>query len=277
MRKQNENNYTKILNFVEGLHVTYNTSVRIDCPCCGGNNTFSVSHTNTGVVWYCFRDSCKIKGYKKGKIDLFAAEDFLEPKQKEVIKPLPIKDFVGWVNVEASTEAMEYLYKNNCMEAYKLEPNRFFYDKTQERIVFVQYSTANTVKLATGRSLKGQVPKWFKYLALPGVYFEAPTFIGDTDTIFIAEDCASACSLSRLDYALALCGTNYSLYALSHILPQAKERVVICLDNDAQLTALKLQNDLRAIGDFKVNIKMLSDDAKYLSIDILKKELNYGN
>jgi ribosomal protein L37AE/L43A len=266
----------KILKFLEQLNVNTGCNVRCDCPNCGGRNTLSVVNRNGFLIWYCFKAGCNIKGNTKKEMQLSEAQAIVK-KGNDIIKPVTLESFEGWCELEYSKEAIDYLNKNNCIDAYKMEPKRFFYDKLQDRVVFVQYDGPNTIKLASGRSLKGQQPKWFKYVALPGVYFEAPVFLGGTDTVFIVEDCASACSLSRLDYTIALCGTNYNLYALSKLIASAHMKVVICLDKDAQLTALKLQRDLKSVCEVPVFVKQLSDDAKYLDIDTLKKELHYGN
>lgn len=167
------------------------------------------------------------------------------------------------------------------MEAYKAAPERFFYDKVQNRVVFVEYDTPNNFQLATGRLLYAptrNVPKWFKYVALPGRYFLFDGIAyGNSLSAFICEDCASACSMARLGIGIALCGTSYGIHALVSLLEQNNIKdVVVCLDVDAQRIAIELKSDLQGLGKFNsVKAIQLSDDAKYLSIDKIKKELKY--
>lgn len=211
-------------------------------------------------------------------------EDIKAAYKPEEQKPLYIKDCEGWeANVKAYPEVMKYLQRNNCMEAYELYPNRFFYDKLQDRVVFVEYDTINSFKLATGRNISSymrNIPKWYKYVALPGSYFIANSIV-PTDSTYIVEDCASACSISRFGFGLALCGTSYNLYQLVTALMRKDIdptlcKIVICLDPDAQVTAMKLQRDLEGFGKFKsVRIASLTNDAKYMELSKLKKELGH--
>ena len=91
----------------------------------------------------------------------------------------------------------------------------------------------------------------------------------------IVEDCASACSVSRVANGIALCGTSYNLYSLINKL-QGIEDIRICLDNDAMLKSIKLQYDLLGAGKFrKVEILRANDDLKYLKCEELNT-LIYG-
>lgn len=187
-------------------------------------------------------------------------------------KPLFLKDCAGWTQEFMSIpKVVEYLEHNNCIEAYNANPDRFFYDRIRDRIVFVEYDTINSFKLATGRSLNGANPKWYKYVALPGEYFQFQAIRGPVGLpTVVVEDCASACSIGCIANSLALCGTNYNLYSLVNKLSNVRD-VIICLDADAQLKSLKLQRDLLGAGKFKsVKVVSLPDDAKYLGERQLK-------
>lgn len=209
---------------------------------------------------------------------MFDAKDFLDNEEPKAKEPLAIKDTIGWQSdIKTYDKAWKYIQDNNCEIAYNAYPEKFFYDVPNERLVFGEKEGTNYFILATGRSLCGEVPKWYKYVALPGVYFTLANIVSST-TVFITEDCASAASLYRLGSAISLCGTAWNLYALVEaIVKIGAKNIVICLDKDARIIALRLRTNLRAIGDFEnVGLGLLSDDAKYLNIEQLKKELNYG-
>lgn len=258
------------------MNVPRNTSTRSGCPLCGGINTLSITNENGYLKWYCFRASCHKGGNTGTELTLLDASKFIKKDELKEKEPLAISDCVGWRQlIPEYTEAYKYLEINNCIDAYKAYPQKFYFDAPNSRVVFCEYMGFNDFNLATGRTLIGEKPKWFKYIALPGAVFKLPN-IPLPDRVFITEDCASACSLYRLGSAIALCGTTYNLYALAEAIAKTgAKKVFICLDNDARLIALRLRTDLRSISDFdKVDFKMLHDDAKYLSIEYLKKEFD---
>lgn len=275
----------KVLNFIKSLHLPKNTSRRLQCPNCQGNNSFSISNEGGKLKWYCFRASCGIKGIQTKVMTLTDMKEKTKEITKE-FKPLLLKDCVGWEEVNKHPKALEYLKRNGCTEAVEISYDTFFYDKIQDRVVFTRFSdeNCNSFNLATGRNISDYgraVPKWYKYIAEPHTYYSceyASKHMYDNEEItYIVEDCASACSISRFGYSVALCGTTWDRLALAVEIEHLTNTypVVICLDKDAQDKALKLQKDLQAFGKFKsVTIKCLSDDPKYLSLKQLTKELS---
>lgn len=274
----NKSNYQKFLQFAQKLKLQRNTSWRGNCIC-GGNNSLSVSNENGKLKWYCFRVSCKASGIHSTDISL---EDIKTKFREPELKPLQLTDCVGWTqNLGAYPSVIEYLIKNNCMDFYNAWPNKLYYDRIQDRVVFVESLTHNSFSLATGRSISKNVravPKWYKYVALPGKYFAAyGCFPSKKDVVYICEDAASAASLARVGIAaVALCGTSYDIYSLILKLNNiACKNVVIILDPDAQLTALKLKTDISGVGNFDtVKVVNLTNDAKYFSYDELNEMLH---
>lgn len=268
-------NYSKVMQFIQKLHLKRNTTYRGDCPACLGKNTFSATNSSGKIKYYCFKLSCKIKGIKNMDMSLEDIKAINSIPQET--SPLYLKDTIGWSsNVKAVPKVYKYLIENNCIDAFEFYPNRFFYDRVKDRIVFCEYDTVNSFKLATGRSLNGSTPKWYKYIALPHTYFFASCLSGDKEEpTVIVEDCASACSVSRVANGLALCGTYYNPTQIANKLERTKD-VIICLDPDAQIQALKLQRDLLGIGKFRSVKVVYTNDIKYISdtndvFDILYK------
>jgi hypothetical protein len=277
MQYQNEKKLGKIPPQILQLNVARNTHKRFNCFQCGGKNTLSVTNDGGYLKWHCFKASCVINGNQRQEMSLDSMREL--NKLEENSSPVNISKFTDWTqNIKAYPSVMEYLGKNNCLEAYEAYPLRFFYDVRQNRVVFVEYFGLNEVKFATGRALDNSKPKWYKYCSLPGEYFYAPSK-NASKTIAIVEDCASACSISRVIPALALCGTSWSTALLARRLHNEKYgEIRICLDKDAFEKALKLKQDLSAFSNVKlINVCNLSDDGKYLSKTQLEKELNYGN
>jgi len=226
-------------------------------------------------MWLCFKNSCKARG----KVLTTLSIDDIKTRHRmndTVLKST--RDFPSWTNnVKLYPKVIEYLYKNNCIEALEFYPNRFFYDKVKNRVVFASFEGYNTIKLATGRGLNAEFPKWFKYVALPGEVFTAECIDSKVVNapVVIVEDTASACSASRVAIGVALCGTSYQLPQLLQQL-NGRQDIIICLDPDAQLKALKLQKDLAGAGRFKsVRVVQTKDDLKTYSKDSLHNLL-YG-
>ena len=60
-------NYKQQLEIVQGLAVSPDTSIRMDCPFCNNTNTLLVDTTENNLSWYCFHAACKAKGKRKVK------------------------------------------------------------------------------------------------------------------------------------------------------------------------------------------------------------------
>lgn len=263
----------KIKEFLQKLQIPRNSRWRGDCPVCGGNNTLSVGNEQGKLMYYCFKAQCNTKGNSSIEMSMDEIRSIKKIKENE---PLLLKNCVGWDNnIKAYSAVMEYLINNNCMDAYKAYPNCFFYDKIKNRVVFVEYQGLNGFKLAIGRALDRSVPKWYKYISLPGAIFLQHPSCNAVNSAYIVEDCASACSISRVGWGVALCGTTYNIVPLVNAIKQiGMTNVVVALDKDAIGKALQLQNDLKAFGNFtSVKLAHLSDDAKYIELNNLKKEL----
>lgn len=260
--------YQKATQFCQTLQLPSNTSRRTDCPVCNGNNTFSVSNTTGKLLFKCFKASCDVRGIQNTILSMTNIKERIVEKAAE---PLQLKDCIGWDNkLGEYPVVMEYLSKNNCMEAFRAYPKKFYFDRIKERVVFCEPDDLNSFKSAAGRSLIGELPKWYKYRALPYSYFTCNKVddLGDFPVV-IVEDAASACGAARVAHGLALCGTSWNLPSLLDILGDFSD-IIVSLDKDAQLKTLKLQRDLLGAGKFRsVRVVRPRDDMKYLD----KKEL----
>lgn len=256
--------YQKALMFSNDLQLSRNTSKRTDCPICHGSNSFSISNTSGKLLFKCYRASCAVKGIQNMTLNM---KDIKEKFVEKAPEPLQLADCIGWVdNLGEYPKVMEYLTKNNCMEAYRAYPKKFFYDRIQDRVVFVEHAGLNSFSIASGRSLSGAIPKWYKYKPLPYAYFTCNKVddLGDFPVV-IVEDPASACSVARVTHGLALCGTSWNLSSLLERLGDFQD-IVVSLDKDAQLKTLKLQRDLLGAGAFRsVKVIRPKDDIKYIS------------
>ena len=62
-----------------------------------------------------------------------------------------------------NARALNYLEKNNCLDAFQNQRARILYDPKQDRVVFLVKENGQTYD-AVGRSLNPKVvPKWYRY------------------------------------------------------------------------------------------------------------------
>lgn len=287
--------YKKAAKYAEDMSVPRSAHKRTDCPICGGTNSFSVSNERGQVKFNCFRNSCSVAGFadkanysyddlKSAVIDKIS---FTSPPAMDIYTSGTFTNaLIGnirpeWAPVEPFSKCWDMLDKYNCLDVYEVSPEKFKYDPAQDRLVFIEYTNEVTASLATGRSLCGESPKWYKYIADDNLFTAYTHEEGNIIPIehrrsFICEDAPSACSLARFGVGYALCGTTYDTKLLSTYLDKLPWPVYICLDSDALKKAMALKRDLEVAIRREVRILHLSDDAKYLNYHQLAKELKNG-
>ena len=237
---------------------------RIDCPFCGGKYTLTVTVNDGSLVWNCYKASCVARGGKRVGYSIEAIKNgsFLERSQpRKTTRDLPKilglpSNYEHVVKYIDQFDGLANLITNH--------PNRFRYDPTQDRFLFMM----NDNQGAVGRALrKGVKPKWLAYGDTQGIYS-----IGEGDTAVVVEDAISACVVSQLDNVtgVALLGTNLS--------PQQKrelrryQAVIFCLDNDASKKAITLSMKMEGLVP-QVSVRFLWDDIKNLSVPEIEKVL----
>jgi hypothetical protein len=270
---------------VELPSIPSGTSLRMDCPRCGGRNTLSITNKSGKVIWYCFRASCHTSGLervKRSPDDL--AEALLGDKRVEATTT-PWEMPPHFVSPYNNKQAMEYLERNNCTYAFQQGLARIRYDAKQHRVVFLIYY-GGKLKGGVGRALyqtrepaldrisgsRKPRPKWFRY-GNSGY----PFICGTSERGVLTEDAASSCAAAATNYysGCALLGTNL-LDEYIPIINQLYKELIICLDRDASTLAVNMHKQLSAHLPTKVIIP--PDDLKYFKPDticrILGKDKN---
>jgi hypothetical protein len=229
------------------------TSVRIGCPACN-SRTLTISKIHGRLLWNCFKASCPTKGseqMERTKMEIASKvrstithyhgdENFLVPAHFT-----PFTD---------NSRALNYLERNNCMDAYQNNRARILYDPKQDRVVFLVKDNFTTYD-AIGRSLqKGTMPKWYRYGKSQKLFTA-----GDHSQAVLVEDAASACALSPVATGVALLGTNMKEADLTQL--RQYKHVFVCLDPDATRKALDIQKYLSYF--VSTTIIRIEDDLKY--------------
>lgn len=173
----------------------------------------------------------------------------------ERLTPFQTPDWL--LPVTAEVRVLEYLKANNCMNALVSGAVQMRYDPKQDRVVFLCLDETGAVVQATGRALRKQKPKWYKY-AKVGYPFICPS---GSELAVVVEDAASACAVFPVATGVALLGTYLTEEAARII--RRYPRVIIALDKDATRKAVDLATIISPFS--KTRIVMLERDLKACS------------
>lgn len=254
-------NYSDKLEIIKSLNTPINTSMRYNCPFCGGSNSLGVANRHGKLLWRCFRDSCGVKG--KAEVTMTASQLLAKappPQTKFILPP--------HITYVSNPEALSWLAKWHCTWAISKGYAEVRYDPREHRVVFLIRDKDGEIVDAAGRALHyGGKPKWRKY-GNSGL----PLIIGKGDTCYLCEDAASACALSHFGAGVALLGTHVSSAIATSL--RAFQRCVVCLDPDAKLKALAIQK--RVSCYIPTSVVFLQEDPKAYSEAELKELLGFN-
>jgi len=254
------------------------TSLRINCPVCGGNNTLSVSNLGTKIVYFCFRAACHTRGASQISPSIKALEHSFTPK-KVRSEPFSTDEFLFIPNSANKETLTSTIKKYNSWPAYNDRRADIRYDPKRNRLVFIIYDgRKKTPQGAIGRTFcKTQCPtihrkkaKWYRYGDSTIPFTCKRRKGGGNSVLIIVEDCFSACAASIVADSAALLGT----YLNESYIPifSRYSQLIIALDKDASEGALKMQRKLQFYTDTKV--VYLTEDIKSMSPTQTKEIFN---
>ena len=238
-----------IYNIITDLDLSNGQTKRMDCPNCGGKNTFTVTNNLGSLVWNCYKVSCNVRGGNRvhltvddirasmGNVQQFAEEEFKLP------------DYI--VPHGKTNDVLQF-----CC-SYQLDPDELgvLYDVKEDRVVFPISHNGRLVD-AIGRALGKRLPKWKRYgkSGLPYVY-------GCGRVAGVVEDCVSAAVVGYGSFVgVALLGTSLQEVHKGYLAQFST--AVIALDPDALPKTLQMAKELRGhVND--VRVLRLNDDLKY--------------
>ena len=222
------------------------TTKRMDCPNCGGRNTFTITNNMGSLVWNCYKASCNLKGGTRVHLSMNDIRDgFVGAKEyaEDFVMPEYVVPYKGQRELARFTAE------------YAIDEWELFYDVKDNRAVFPIRHDGVIVD-ATGRSLSKRLPKWKKY-GKSGLPFTA----GCGKVAVVVEDCVSATVVGYSSFVgVALLGT--SLQESHKGFLSQFSTAVIALDPDALPKTLQMAKELRGhVSD--VRVLKLNNDLKY--------------
>lgn len=257
--------------FVEHQALLSGQRVRMDCPKCGGNNTFSITKEIGETKYGCFRASCGAKGIINSSLTADDLSRLVSPFP-EGDKPFVLPDTL--VSVDRSIKAVDYLSYTGIEKAYKKGLCDIRYDIRTDRVVFVIYGKDREVPIdAAGRALqKGTKPKWLRYGDTKYPYVIGKGTVNNYAVL--VEDAPSAARLAESGTlcGIALLGTNIS--PETRLVASGYTRVYIGLDFDASDKGFQAVESMNWFNDVRF-LKLTKDikDLEHKEFDALIKRI----
>lgn len=244
--------YREQIEIVKAISLSNSTSRTMTCPFCGGRDKFSLSRSDGTLLWNCYRAGCTSRGSFESGYSLADARAKMlstPPPNRSKHKPLPPM----LVSVTGRERVLDYLQSNNCMYAYENNLVTVKYAPAEDRCLFFMNGGTGAV----GRSLSGAIPKWMVYGNTSGVL---P--VGHSDHAVLVEDACSACAVAATGTrtGVAILGTKITKEQKQ--LLRSYKTVTICLDKDANSTAVSLYRQLSGLIA-KVTVRLIPRDLKY--------------
>ena len=253
------------------MAVQPNTDVRIDCPFCFHQNTFTLKNIDGKIMWNCFHASCDAKGKISRDMSPEELKKFLSSQELSLQNKMKSDNKIKWsvpdyfTSVYSCNRAVNYIKNNNCLNAMQKGLAKIMYDPRRDRVVFL-IKEQNKVINAIGRAITSDnYPKWFVYGKKSN-----PFVCGNHRDAVLVEDCASACAVSNVITGIALLGTSLP----EEYIPYLKKynKVLIAFDRDATVKALDLSLKL-CYNVSNAQVIMLEDDLKYFDENKIREIL----
>jgi len=236
-----------IKDLIDDLILKNGETKRMNCPACGGINTFTVTKNSGSFLWNCYKASCNIKGVTGAP---FSREEFARRMEPE--KKVDRFDIPDSFTLNFPDRMIKYMETNNVLDAWKDNRVELYHDVVQNRAVFMIKSSGKTID-AVGRALARGI-KWHRY----GKSKQPFVVKTDLDHAIIVEDAASAAAVSKYGTGIALLGTHLTDEALEII--ATYRSVTVALDRDATNKALHLTKRIKQFTT--ATMKILKDDPK---------------
>ena len=256
-----------VREFVLDLGLTDGQSVRCTCPVCHSSNDFSVSNIDGLILYRCYKLSCHTSSAIPVSLSVAEIQERLRNRDVALSKKKAADLWVIPEYVIAPSQNNKAL--QTFIDRWDLHDVEILFDVKDKRAVFPIRSN-NSLIDATGRSLDGGIPKWFRYTGNSPVYTACRG--KPNGTVVIVEDVISAntiCSVCPNVTGMAILGTSLSSTHIEYI--QDFVRVIVALDPDATHKTLEYRREIEPWTGIDTIAMRLQDDIKYRKSDDLHR------
>jgi len=275
--------YSDVRNEVKLLGADLDVDERSEhllCPACNGGRsserTFIVTRTGTGLLYKCHRASCGVKGFArsigsemvKGYAKRKASKPRAKPYTREMIAIPDDRSELLWNMFYINQETQH-------REGWKWN------EETQRVILPIRDArraelghNARYWRELDAMDLRSVGPKSITYWnKLDVVKYHMPIRQQRTDTLTLVEDQPSAVRLAQDTDTVALLGTHVTAELARTLQAMKYSRIVLALDNDATLKALKIKQELCLFFNQFDVVPLAGPDIKDMTVDEYKQFL----
>lgn len=251
----------------EALSLPVGGSEQVYCPFCdngpGWAPSLSITRTDTGILYNCFRAVCSGRGFI-GSIP----GEFLKAKEKN--KEFHPKPFTR------QTVAIDKEFYEKYLERYGIRRSEWNFNgalriKDRAGILLPLYASNGYTFGHTTKYFDGGM-KAIHYLTTDTSKISFAQPMKDSTTIILVEDVLSAIRCQRFAQSAALLGTNLTVEMVRDITKLGYKDIIVALDPDAPSKAEKMRQEFGLFFN-TFRIKYLTDDPKNLTHNQLKQEL----
>ncbi len=264
----------KLAVIEQALSLPEGCSQRCECPKCGSKSTFSMSRINSEILYICFSASCGLKGVITSK------GGDAPPLDQTVLRQHKL--FNGTLTALSGEEIM-YLANKFRLRPKYLRNVRF--SEEDMRVYYPQYDVMGRVfgyiarhypTLDGGFNTKGAKAYWKQVIpGDPGLLFpnmDVLAQVVEHKRVVVVEDYPSMLRINS-QLGIATCclgGTNIYAKHIDTMLALGVKELIILLDADAVMKAIKLKRGLSLAFDNVTVIPLTGCDPK----DMGTAELN---
>lgn len=251
------------------------------CPWCAGGNSgelsFTIREVSAGLVYNCYRDSCRAVNPSAGFAD--ASLHPRQQQQKRQDRAARLNPYRGATRDLSPAEAA-YLMRTFNLSAVTLMASGIRWGIDDQRYILPVCDPSGVFRGVVARQFYAKAlgpgePKALTYKARGGAWCHwTPKRLGSlAGSLVIVEDYISALRVQQLrTRAVALLGTHCSAAIEAELAHAKADRVVIALDNDATQKAYEMAWQLRSSLKH-VTVAVLERDLKDLPTDIAVREV----
>ena len=247
-----------ISEILEYSNLTEGETNRMNCPECGGYNTFTLSKKDGRFIWNCYKASCNCSGKSDAYMNIEDMRTRVELSNNHKTIDLPVQKFTMPDHVVRIASPVLDAYANQ----YNIQKPLWF-DVKETRAVFPIYD--KNWEYMVGAVGRAMIPslyermKWKRYDKQKDLMYFTDT---NRDVAVLVEDCVSAEACFNAGYTgIALLGTTLHESRIKDLMEF--NEIIIALDNDASMKSLKIKSMLDSYVNCRV--VLLEDDLKYFS------------
>ena len=248
-------------------HLQSGDTLRTKCPSCHGGKTgessLSITRDNEGVVYYCFRSSCGLRGSYQSKPGLYV-QDEKDEKAERVAFKIKEAELVWDYSVPIEGRARDHVVSKYGEDVALELGGRFCEEKM--RVLFPAFWGAE-LRGFIARTVLDEQPKVLSYRLMdkPLLALYNHSLMRKIHGAIIVEDMPSAAAISATMLpvaAIALNGTDTSPEGWDDIKRKCNGvPVCIALDADAREKSVTLMMKHRS-GFFNLSAYLIDEDFK---------------